>query len=577
MLKSLSVHRLLPLLLSLTLACGLLPPPAPTAVPPTPTPRPATATVAPSATLPATATPVPATATLAPTEPAATPTIDSRFQLRPDHIRFHPVPRLYSGDIVSVEVVATGAPQNWEGAPVWLYAGERTPESEPLAQTSFSRFGLGGRLQATFTWAWDTAGLEGPQTLTVVAGPAPDATPPLPEQVLTLTAHLRPASERPMPEPVAQWARAESDCCVFHYLTGTAAARDLELIMDTADEAFDHVEGVLGVERRNRIVFTLLSRLLGHGGFASTEISLTYVDRNPAGGDLFNLFAHEATHLLDRQFAQVKPTLMTEGLAVYVAGGHFKPEDLQRRAAALLALDRYLPLADLANDFYPAQHEIGYLEAGAFIHYLIDRFGWPRFKAFYAGFQSAPSDALMLDAALQLHFGLSLAEAEADWLDHLRAQPRSPGEVEDLRLSIALFDSLRRYQQAMDPSAYFLTAWLPDGPRARERGIIADFVRHPASAEHVALEAMLQAAWHHLVAGDAAGAEALLAGVNTALDANSLAASALAGEYLAVVQALLDDGYEPQSILLEATTVEITAIREWPRLDELSLARAAGG
>lgn len=574
------MRRLLPLLLAFTLACGLFTPAAPT---PEPTRAVPTASSAPilTATLAATITPAP-TLTPAPTStlladsiPTATPTADPNFTLKPEHVRFHPVPRLYSGDIVSVEVVAEGAPRNWQGAPVWVYLGSRA--SAPLDQATFSRFGLGGRMQATFTWAWNTGGLVGPQTLVVVVGPVPAAQPPLAEQSVTVMVDLLPPEDRPMPEPLAEWATAENECCVFHYLTGTAAERDLAEIMATAEAAFAHVEDVLGVDRTNRVVFNLLSRLLGHGGFASAEISLTYIDRNPAGSDLFNLFAHEATHLLDRKFAQVKPTLMTEGLAVFVAGGHFKTENLERRAAALLALDRYIPLEELANDFYPAQHEIGYLEGGAFIAYLVARFGWPRFKALYASFQSAPTDAQMLDKGLQVHFGQSLAELEADWLAHLRTLPRNPAEIDDLRLTIELYDTLRRYQQAMDPSAYFLTAWLPDGPRARERQIRADFVRHPDSAEHVALEAMLQAAGQHLLEGDAAGAGELLAAVNAALDAGSLSASALAGEYLAVVQALRETGYEAQTIRLENASAEVTAIRDWPQLDELSLMRAAGG
>ncbi len=380
-----------------------------------------------------------------------------------------------------------------------------------------------------------------------------------------------------MPEPLAQWASAESDCCLFHYLTGTAAERDLDEILSTADAAFAHVQSVLGVAPGARTNFTLLSRLLGHGGFASGEISLTYIDRNPAGSDLFSLFTHEGTHLLDRQFAQTKPIMMTEGLAVYVSGGHFKPEDLQPRAAALLALGRYIPLTELAKGFYPAQHEIGYLEAGAFIGYLVDRYGWERFKAMYGSFQGAANDAQMLDNALQAHFGQSLAEMEAAWLARLATVPGDQAEIDDLRLTVALYDTLRRYQQLKDPSAYFLTAWLPDGPRARERQITADFVRHPRTPDHIALEAMLQSASRALVAGDAARAGELLASVNLALDAGSLAADALAAEYLAVVNELLASGYEAQSITLAGASAEVTAIRDWPQLDELSLIRAAGG
>src|SRR5690606_6762071 len=163
---------------------------------------------------------------------------------------------------------------------------------------------------------------------------------------------------------------------------------------------------------------------------------------------------------------------------------------------------------------YPAQHEIGYLEAGAFIHYLVGQYGWPRFKGMYATFQSAPTDAQMLDQGLQTHYGQSLAAMEAEWLAHLRTRPADPAELADLRLTIELYDTLRRYQQAMDPSAYFLTAWLPDGPRARERAITADFIRNPDTPAHIALEAMIQAAGSDLLAGDTAGAAALLAGVN---------------------------------------------------------------
>ncbi len=572
MLESPPMRRLLPLLLALSLACGFFTPFPPTAPPPTASPAPPfTATAAPTATSAPTATPVIAASPIA----AASPTVDLDFHLAPEHVHFHPVPTLYSGDMVSVEVIAEGAPRNWEGAPVWLYEGSR--EDPPLAQATFSRFGLGGRVQATFTWVWDTRGLEGEQALWVVVGPAPDAQPPLAEQSVRVTANLLPAAERPMPEPLAGWATAESECCVFHYLTGTAAERDLPEIRAAAEAAFAHAETVLGVEKTDRTVFTLLSRLLGHGGFASAEISLTYIDRNPAGSHLFNLFAHEGTHLLDRKFAQMKPTLMTEGLAVYVAGGHFKPDNLEQRAAALLALGRYLPLEGLANSFYPAQHEVGYLEGGAFITYLVTRFGWERFKAMYASFQSAPTEAQMLDNGLQLHFGSSLAELEADWLRHLSSRPRDQAEIDDLRLTIALYDTLRRYQQLKDPSAFFLNAWLPDGPRARELDITADFVRHPATPDHIALETMLQAAGRRLAAGDAAGSGELLAAVSAALDAGSLGASPLASEYLMVVNELLAGGYEAQTITLAATSAEVTAIRDWPHLDELSLVRAAGG
>ncbi|MGH2524069.1 MAG: hypothetical protein ACRDH2_16305, partial [Anaerolineales bacterium] len=445
---------------------------------------------------------------------------------------------------MSFEISAANADPAWQDAPVSIYAGSL--EGEPLATGKFGQFGIGGRAQATFFWAWNTRNLVGPQTLFVTVDPekkeGAEVAPGQQGQVLSLTVNLLPAEQRPMPEPLARWAQTESACCVFHYLTGAAAARDIEIIKAQADEAFAHIESVLDVKSEKKVGFTLLSRLLGHGGFASDEISVTYVDRNPAGNNVPNVFAHEGTHILDRQIAQTRPALLTEGLAVYVAGGHFKPEDLEKRAAALLALERYIPLEKLANDFYPAQHETGYLEGGALVTFLIDRYGWDRFKKFYGSFEEADSDAKMLDEALRANFDISLSDLEAEWLAHLRSLPTDPAQVDDLRLTIGLYDTLRRYQNLNDPAAYFLTAWLPNAGEARRRGIVADFVRHPTAPENLALETMLVDARRALAAGEFATTEKLLNSVNAVLDAHNLFHDPLAADYLEIVIDVADTG-----------------------------------
>jgi hypothetical protein len=128
-----------------------------------------------------------------------------------------------------------------------------------------------------------------------------------------------------------------------------------------------------------------------------------------------------------------------------------------------------------------------------------------------------------------------------------------------------------------DPSAYFLAAWLPDGPGARQRGIVADFVRHPSALDNIVLEVMLSAAGEALHAGDTARADELLQAVNAALEADDLMAAPLAAEHAHVVQELLLSGYEAQGISLDTQRAEVTAIRDWPRLDTLTLVRAASG
>ncbi len=566
------MRRALPLLLLFTLACNafasrLTPPTAMVGVTPT-RPRAASTGVqlnAPTASLAPTRTPAP--------QPTLTGTPDPAPGLRPEDITFHPDPQLYSGDIVSLELDAAHSDPAWEDATVKLYADALA--GQPIATAQFGRFGIGNNAQATFFWDWDTQGREGPQTLLVaIVPPGADS---VPLEVLTLTVNLLPAAQRPAPEPVAQWAQSESACCRFHYLTHTAAARDIELIMTEADAALEQVEQTLGVQAQEKVPFTLLSRLLGHGGFASSEISLTYIDRNPAGNHFPTVLEHELTHILDRDFSDQRPAFMVEGLAVYVAQGHYKPEDLDTRAAALLALDRYLPLGDLAENFYTAQHEIGYLQAGGFVKFLVDTYGWEKFKAFYSAFPNDASPRGMIERALRANFDKSLTELEADWLAHLRSLTPTAAQIDDLLFTVELFDTLRRYQQMDDPSAYFLTAWLPDGPEGRERNITADFMRHPTSPENIALETMLAEAERALGAGDYAKIQPLLDSVNAVLEAHNLFTDPLAAQYLQIVTTVHGRGYEVQTITLADERAGVTAIANWPALETLTLNHTASG
>jgi len=209
-----------------------------------------------------------------------------------------------------------------------------------------------------------------------------------------------------------------------------------------------------------------------------------------------------------------------EGLAVYLAGGHYKKEPLFSRAAALVEMGRYIPLAALADSFYTSQHEIGYLEGAALVQYLVNTYGWQAFDSFYRDIkpQSSGKQSDAIQAALLDHFGLSLSQMESNFLTNLYHQQINPDVFDDLRLTIAYYDAVRRYQQLLDPSAYFLTAWLPDGPQMRERGIVADFLRHPNGPDNQQIETLLIEADEDLRAGDYPEAEKTLVTVNRFLD-----------------------------------------------------------
>jgi hypothetical protein len=273
-------------------------------------------------------------------------------------------------------------------------------------------------------------------------------------------------------------------------------------------------------------------------------------------------------------------------LAVYQSGGHYKPEALLPRAAALLEeyTGLFIPLDVLAQDFYAAQHEISYLEAGALVTYLVDTYGWEMFDSFYRDIHrvGSGSQTEALEAALQAHFGQSLADLEQSFKAYLRLQSQAADWQQDVTLTVSYFDTLRRYQRLLDPSAYFRTAWLLEGNTMRAANVVADWLRHPSQPANLALETMLISASDAMVNGQTAEAQELLRIVNLVLDgveggqAAPFEVNPLALDYLAIANTLQQNGYMLQSVEVDGETASALVTAKDMDLIELQLIRAAG-
>lgn len=433
-------------------------------------------------------------------------------------VRFHPEGALYVGDQVSMEVIAP-ADAGLKGRKVSVMSGG--PAGVKIGEAQFDSYGLSGRIQATFLWSWDTTGLPaGEQSL--MFSVQPDG----PVWMETVT--LLPRGQLPPAEAQTSWATAKNACCVLHYLTHTPAERDLSSLLAMMDAQANDVSQRMGVRLNDPVPVVLIPRLIGHGGFTGREIVLSYLDHNYMDGDLAVIFHHEMVHYMDARLGgDLKPSMLVEGLAVYLTGGHYHQEPLLSRLAALLppeagclqvdqallagtaqaassrlcGLDRYIPLEDLFNRFYFAQHEIGYLEGGSLVKYMVDTWGWTAFSSFYRDIHPLANPTAQpggkdltqsraVDAALQRHFGLTLAQLEARFLQVLEREPVRPEDVENMRLTVRFYDTARRYQLLLDPSAYFLNAWLPDTEQMRQRKIVADVMRNPEGSENSALVTM---------------------------------------------------------------------------------------
>ena len=420
---------------------------------------------------------------------------------------FHPDGPLYVGDQVSFEVIS---PPNFESSnqKISISVGEKT-----LGETDFGPFGIGGRQQATFYWVWDTRGLKsGVHTLTFSVRPA--------GLTWNEDVSLLPVADVPSPEPDAHWETAESACCTIYYVSGTDAARDIESLKAIADADATDVAQRIGVKFTDKIPLTFLPRVLGQGGFTSNAIYVSYLDQNYAGSTAKQIVHHEMVHWLDAQIrAKARLSMLQEGLAVYFSDGHFKIEPIPARAAALIQLKEYIPLRELVNSFYDAQHETAYIEAGALTGYMIETYGWEDYNAFYRNLNPRNgSDADMLNAALESHFHLSLDQLEANFTAWLRQKTVTEDDLTDVRLTLSFYDAVRRYQQVLDLSAYFMTAWLPDGAEMRQRGIVADYLRHPVSAVSHQIESLLVSGDSSLRAGDYKAAALDIRLVNMLLD-----------------------------------------------------------
>lgn len=516
------------------------------------------ATATPTPTVPPIALPSPLpTATLLPTVTPSTPWLTGE-------VRVYPGPLHYAGDVVSVEVAIENSDKLENAASATLAVDDKPlPQTQPFIASSPLRDSV-----LVFRWAWDTADQVGLHKLTVSV-PINDQAAPA--QLVTHVEVL-PADDRPAQEHRAAWSERIIPCCRIVYITRTAAARDINRLAEEITGSIAAVESKVGFPVSGKpIPITLIDNVWGNGAFASNELVISTVDRDYVSSDIDITTRHEGVHYAMSPLGRETPTLLVEGVAVYVAGGHYKPEPIPERAAALLALDHYIPLAALAEDFYSHQHEIAYLEAAGLVHYLTETYGWSEFVNLYSTEGLETRDARWLDQALDLTYGKSLGEIEADYKSWLKQY--SPGDqIEDLRLTIELFDTMRRYQAAYAP----YQESLPTTEEARVEGQIAEFVREPAASENIALETLLAQAGQDLRQGNYTSCAAELQILNQVLEDGDFTLSPIS-DYLAIARLLNGEGYEAQHVDILGNRATVQAIRTWPRLDVLTLVRDGSG
>lgn len=493
-----------------------------------------------------------------PTETAVPPQPDLAIQS--DDVFLYPVPDIYAGERVTFQVLAT-VPANVDPQTVTVHI---LIDYQDVAEGTLSARNLAGDAVGLFEWVWDTTNETGAHLVHVILDRYDTVTvgdENRENNQVELNVPVLDPLALPPPERNATWVSAETDCCTVHVVSGTAAYRDLPELLVQVETGVQQAALLLEVELSGKIDVYLIDRVIGQGGYAGNAVVISYLDRQYASHGFEQVLIHEAVHIIDRQFAPERITFMAEGLAVWGSGGHYKLEDIDQRAAALVTLNQYVPLAELIDNFYPVQHEIGYLEAAGFVNYLIDTYGWPQFKQFYADVtaEDAATMSQAVDLNLQQYFGITLAQAETDWLAYLAGLPQDRNVLADLQTTIRYYNVMRRYQRLYDPTAYFLTAWLPYPGTMQTNGNPADLMRHPQDEINITLEVMLQAADTALRAGDYNRANVLLDSVTRVLDNDGVFIDPLAASHLNLVRLLSNQGYEVQTVSLEGDRAIVQA------------------
>ena len=431
----------------------------------------------------------------------------SRWQLR-----IHPVGPWYVGDVLSWEVRPPGSGLPGD-ARVQIQVD---PPSGPQWEATLAAWGIDQVQAAVVPWAWETDG-EAPGVHVVTVRYRG-------QEVLRQRLYLFPSSLRPFSERGVAWAEWVTACCQVVYFTQTETQRDLPELLATTEAVYAEVTQRIGVQPGQRAVIVFLPRLLGQGGFLAGEMWVTYRDRGPLMEPVRQIVYHEMVHWVEgKGVKNWRPTMLVEGLAVYLSGGHYRPhEPLFRRAHAVLQWGRYQPLSVLGEDFYQHQHELSYIQAGALVAYMVERWGWERFWAFYTSLEAPEQGETQMQALsrqLEARFGQTLDALDRDLRAFLEQHPATPEDLEDVRVTVALYEALRAYQKAMDPDAYYGTAWLPQRKVMQPRGIVTDAIRSPNTALHQTAELLLQQASLAWLRGDYPEARRYVEEVETLVDA----------------------------------------------------------
>jgi hypothetical protein len=472
-------------------------------------------------------------------------------------VHAYPGPQHYEGDILSFETKNNRSiPDASERAQLSLDGGA---PFEVSGQWSYNNV-------LFLPLALDTTGLTGGHTLQISTQNG------LVNE--TYIFEVLPADQRPAGEENAAWLVKEISCCRFHYISNTAASRAIDFIAEQFQQASQEVASITGGSIRAKQNVYLIDRIWGNGGFAGEgDLVISYTDRyyGPTIGEkgLENLARHELTHVTALPGLTGDGVFFSaEGTAVYVAGGHYKPEPLAERGAALYDLGYYVPVGE-----YIDQHELSYLYAAAVLTYIAEAYGSEKVWEFLTT-DPDPNDGqpAQLETGIRTTFGISLAQFNKDFRAWLASQ--DPGQqLDDLRLTVQLQELRRKYQDTYAPPPNFIAGGA--GRSVAQTEYLPVLIREADTPANAAAELIIADAQQAIVDGDYRRAEDLIKIIDEVINTGGFE-NALAKDYLDIVLVLEEAGYEVVELTLQGDQAAVQVTLDPPVVTSVELRKQNG-
>ncbi|HXD09978.1 MAG TPA: hypothetical protein VN653_07950 [Anaerolineales bacterium] len=474
-------------------------------------------------------------------------------------VHAYPGPAHYAGDILTFEIPSfDGSPENEQKATLKL---DQNEPFEVTGQWSYYN-------ELILPLALDTSGLTGTHTLQITT----------PDDIIntTYTFEVLPASKSPADEQNTAWMLRMTACCIFHYVSNTAAERDIQSIAEHFQKAANDFSKTTGKSLNTKMEVYFIDRLVYNGGFGGNgNLFVSYTDRyyGPTVNwdDWETLARHEFSHAAGVGLENLGDGIdfNYEGLAVYIAGGHYKPEPLAERGAALFDLGYYVPVGQFIE-----QHELSYLYSAAMLTYIADAYGKDTVWKFLAADNDA-SDGQPgpLDIAIQNTFSISQDQFNDGFRTWL--QDHDPGtQLDDLRLTIKLQDLRRQYQDTYVPAPYLLLG--NDMRDVTRPEFLPLILRESQSPANTAIELLIANGQEAIIEGDYSTAEQIINTLENILSSRNFETPP-ASDYLAIATTLIERGYSVDSLRVSDNSATAQVSTNTPTLLTMQLQKSADG